>query len=327
MNTEINYRNGMERLPLHPNLVIEGHDKFGKYQLYAREVNPPGSTTMIVFTHGAAPNNRENPDKNSNPLQLYEYFQDRFAKEGFSSLVFNTRGVGKNVKVAENLQIPMQSDRDYFAQSLNDRIDDLTEVLLNIESRANPPQKYILAGISMGADTTTRILQKLLEMAGPDSTHEETPEEIKNRKCALSIMQKISGLMLFSPAAYRKEIYDMPSGSQEKTQFLQRRLGHENEFTLDDPKEGSDTLIQILPHTRYSYPNSVPLFVGGREDDKVVWETLPLYKKEIYNPQDFVMIPGDAHEGLLKEIKDPEDPREKIYESAISFAKRASNKN
>ena len=312
-------------LPLHPNLTIEGQDATGRYLLYAREVNPPTAknNVMIVFTHGAAPNNMD-PQKNSNPMQLYSYFQDRFAKEGFSSIVFHTRGVGKDVKVNDTLSIPMQSDRLYQNQSLNDRITDLTQVLLTIESRPDAPQKYILSGVSMGADTSTRVLQNLLDIVADDNPNEDIQ---KNRALALSLINKISGLMLFAPAAYRNEegMYTRPAGDPERQKLLRRRLHHEKEYPLDDAEKGSDTFTKILPRTRYWYPNGVPLFVAGRADDEIVKETHPIYRKEVYRSEDFILIPGTQHEGLLKAITDPSDPRENVFQSAIAFAKRVKN--
>lgn len=271
------------------------------YNLHAQEILPenPEFTrdTLIVFTHGAVAPPLQ-------PVDMYKFWQDQFKDAGFATLVYQSRGVGGDVK----------SDGDYREQSINDKVDDLVATLFFIES-TEPRSKYILSGMSMGADVTVRAVQKLRE-------HTASDNEVTRSK-AITLLQKIQGFMFFAPAAYRDEVVDLPAGNPE----VDKNIPGTRSYLLRHPQgplwESSifDTLDGIHMH------HPIPVFLGIGEKDVVTHNTVGAYAQRVYRPEDFVVVPDQEHPGLLSEkaFYKPNTNTQNMFGKAQEFAKKIDN--
>lgn len=305
-----------------PKTLIEGSDKNGPYGMLIQEVQPNHTAdTMVILAPGSA--------KGASPIDSYRYFQERFAKEGFGSVVYHPRGVGKQVDI-DGSETSLQ--RPYEDMSLNDRVDDLVRVLLEIEKSDHAPKRYILSGISMGADAAVRSLQRLREIQfTTDANFRDDDRAIAKR-----VVQKIAGIMLFAPAAYRSEVLELAAGNPTTDRDIQgtrtnllyarERTHQQANYPLSEAP-----IFSVLDQTRQQgFPLGIPLFVAGRTHDKVVGEALPHFLNRLYdnNRQDRVILSGSRHDGIIADPsaqppeESPSENRETVYRGALAFAKR-----
>ncbi|HET9946804.1 MAG TPA: hypothetical protein VFQ63_01960 [Patescibacteria group bacterium] len=248
----------------------DGNNLAPTYTIDAKMLSPEDATqpvaTALLFIHGAS-----GPSKD--PRITYAPFQDELEFQGkgqdkIASVVYNSLGVGSD------------NQEFYNEQSLINRADNALNALFYTYNTLHP-QNIIISAVSMGASDAALALAKLYDIA-TDPSHPRSSE-------ALQIIPLIKGVVLFGPAAYTRDVQNLPARDQNqtRTKMLRESAAHPEELIAQ-----SHTLMywKILSR-RY------PLYVLYGKEDSVIPKQVQDAYRELAMLTD--TVPYSPHDGLL----------------------------
>ena len=231
------------------------------YELSYRISHPAQEETnkiqSVLLLHGAStPKGRGRV--------LFEAFQELLAQNGFSSLAFDTRGVG-------------ESQGEYFDSTLQNRLKDAEEAYQKfIQDRLVDAGRMSLLGVSMGGHIAANLAGRHPEwfqnviLANPAAYGSDAEDK------------KLQPYTDFTEAIRRKRSWEDSPAFSSLSRFPRRVLLFRSEFDQVVPPEVTDQYQKVVDGhvTKVVIPGIPHIFLSGTDDTSEIARQF-VYRKTV----------------------------------------------